>query len=166
MIFNMLIDFALAVIFLVALAFLLPLATEFSVRLLDLEFDWRAWIARAHLKPWPDSIPLLAMLVTTLVPTIIHLGAGIGAVVANFFGSYKRIADQIAAYENDGKSFHASRQQEIAGKIMAADIWYIPAFVLAGGFVGGAAWALFHFLAGFGLTLANLALWAGDLVRF
>ncbi|MEZ5873137.1 MAG: hypothetical protein R3D32_15100 [Nitratireductor sp.] len=152
-------DLVFAILFLIGLAIALPAATEFMVRLFDIPFDWRAAIARAHLQPWPHAVPLLGMLVTTLAPSIVHLGVGLTAIFASASGSRVAIATKMEAYEKEG--FHTGQQQEVAAMILKAELWYIPAFMVAGLLTGALAWLFLHYLPVVGPTLADTALWAG-----
>ena len=65
----------------------------------SLLFDWRAYWAETRADPSQGTM-LYLMLVTTLIPTILHVVAGLGAVVVQRGHWLDRVADELEAAED------------------------------------------------------------------
>jgi hypothetical protein len=144
------VDFGAAVLFMLALCLLLPGVAEVLDRLyaghlsvtkhIAAQTDWRMYAQLARDDAWGKGIMVTMMLVTTLIPTLLHIFAG---VLATFIHSFK--GRQLAAY----------LEATAAGdnlRYAVASLWVFGYFVLA----GLAMWALWSGLQQFaGLPIAH-----------
>lgn len=85
--FDILLDFIAAISFMILLCILLPLGAE----LLDwiyagkAETGWRDYALWARNDPWGQGLMVTLMLVTTLIPTLLHILLGLVAVLIHGF---------------------------------------------------------------------------------
>jgi len=79
-------DLAAALVLFLALVVLLPNGIEIINAILSLagraEFDWRDIVVRANEAPLSEGLFVLGMLVTTLVPTFVHITRGLASIAA------------------------------------------------------------------------------------
>jgi len=79
-------DLAAALVLFLALVVLLPNGIEIINAILSLagraEFDWRDIVVRANEAPLSEGLFVLGMLVTTLVPTFVHITRGLAGIAA------------------------------------------------------------------------------------
>lgn len=81
--------------FMLALVLVLPLGIEFMNSLVDgAELDWRAMAVDAAADPWGQGLMVTGMVLTTLLPTFLHVVTGLFAV--GIHGAAGRwLADQL-----------------------------------------------------------------------
>ncbi len=157
---HILTDLAVAVVCILGLAIVLPFTTELTVNLLSIPFDWRQWISNSLANPFPDGIPLFFMLATTLIPTAIHVTAGLGAIFSSQSSLSMRAAELIP--QNAGDPFDVGMKIEARNMILKSRRWYIPAAFLTLIFVPGGAIIMLTILDRLGINPLDLAYWSGD----
>jgi hypothetical protein len=79
-------DLAAAILLFLALVVLLPNGIEIVNAVLSVTgrppFDWREIVSRAHEAPLSEGLFVLGMLITTLVPTFVHITRGLAGIAA------------------------------------------------------------------------------------
>lgn len=123
------VDFLAAVAFMLALCLLLPAGAELLDRLyaghLDVETglaaqtDWRTYAVLARDEPWGKGIMVTMMLVTTLIPTLLHIFFGVAAF---FIHSFK--GKELAMYLEATPQGHN-------GRYALASVWIFGYWVAA-----------------------------------
>jgi hypothetical protein len=134
-----------SVLFVAALAVLLPIGLELADLLLSVfgreSFDWRAAATQAMRSPWDEGLFVTGMLLTPLVPTIATFTIGLAALAAPYTPGARRAIDTISDHPDGHPGAEEARL--VSGTISVSRIWYLPALALSVGiFVG--VWALFH----------------------
>ena len=98
-------DLAAAIVLFLALVVLLPNGIEVINAVLSLagraEFDWRDIVLRANEAPLSEGLFVLGMLVTTLVPTFVHITRGLAGIAAAWTPGAAEAAAGLRAWHTD-----------------------------------------------------------------
>lgn len=131
---DLAIDLLAAFLFLAVLAALLPTGFGLfdSVPAFQGAFDWRALLLAARDDPFGAGLPVTLMLLSTLVPTLLHLTLGFAALFQLFFTSSPKLAAQVMRW--DGIKLQR-RKELIVQRLLARNFLVIPGFVAASGVV-------------------------------
>ena len=158
-----LLDLLVAVICLVALcavaAIILELANAVFVSRGWPIFDWRQQMEQAIRAPFTEGFLVTGMLVTTLVPTLLHVGVGLGHLFASALPDCRACAALIT------DTMPTSDKQKVARVLVYRKLCWIPGLVLT---LVGAAYviALFTTVLGpVGQSLGFVAECAASLVN-
>ncbi len=158
-------DILTAMLFLVGLAILLPNGIEIINTLLGLfgrePFAWQTLVTAARQNPFSEGLFVVGMLITTLVPTLVHLSVGLAGIITAWTPGASKAAAGLReelepVLDVDGNQLHAtmrpSVRQDARRTLLIARLWYVPSAVLAVGVFFGIA-ALMSVL---GLPLGQL----------
>jgi hypothetical protein len=145
-------DILAAILFLLALAVLLPNGIEIINTLLGLfgrePFAWQALVTAARQNPLSEGLFVVGMLITTLVPTLVHLTVGLAGIIAAWTpGSAKAAAglreELEPVFDSNGELVHTairpSVRQDARRALILARLWYVPSFMVAVGVFFGIA---------------------------
>ena len=168
---------------LVALALALPLAIEGMNSLISLlggaPIDWRAMLATARAAPFTEGLMVTGMVLTTLLPTLIHLALGLGGLFSHFSKKRHEMAQRLSLWavsEADGGLSERDKNAVITDLTKKERLILVPSIIgaflllaLACFTLAAAVGAVIYFFTGtytlnFGYWLAELALWSGGLV--
>ena len=138
-------------------AFTLEAFNLFAATLEWPAFDWRSQISLARAYPFSAGLFVTGMLVTTLLPTIIHTTLGLG----HAFTIWTPSAKGAAALISD--DMPTSAKQKVARVMVYRRLWYIPAFVLVCGLIWGLS-LIALFGEPLGYYLEKTALWSAALL--
>ncbi len=163
---ELVLDLAAAVGFLVFLAVLLP----FAISLANLAFsaaglptvNWRAHLDAAEQAPFPKGVLVIGMLMTTLIPTALHLTIGLAALPTAFHRSARDLAGYIP--DHPAPIEPASKRQEIVHELLYRRVWLLPAAFVTAGFFALLAYLFAISFEPFWELLVSLARWSGSLV--
>lgn len=134
-----------SVLFVAALAVLLPIGLELADLLLSVfgreSFDWRAAATQAMRSPWDEGLFVTGMLLTPLVPTIATFTIGLAALAAPYTPGASLAVSAIS--ENPDGHPSPDEGRLVSRAIAVSRLWYLPALALSVGvFIG--VWAAFH----------------------
>jgi hypothetical protein len=136
-------DLAAALLFMVALAALIPIGLELADLLLSLfgrdSFDWRSAAAQAVRSPWDEGLFVTGMLLTPLVPTIATLTTGFASLVVPYTPG--AAAAQHAISDHPDATPTAEEVSRVEGTVRLSRLWYAPALLIAVG-IFLAIWAI------------------------
>lgn len=135
-----------ALVFVVALAALLPIGLELADVLLSVfgrdTFDWRHVAAQAVRAPWDEGLFVTGMLLTPLVPSVAHITLGLGALAAPLT---RGAGSTIPAISDHPEAQPIETEIRRAVKVLTwARMWYVPALMIAVG-VYVLVWLVFYF---------------------
>lgn len=123
------------------------------------EFDWRSQISLARAYPFTLGLFVTGMLVSTLLPTIIHLTLGLG----HAFTVWTPSAKKTSALISDDMS--TSAKQKVAVVMVCRWLWYIPAFSLVLGMLFGLINLFSTYIEPFGALLEWVAFGSAALLH-
>lgn len=151
-------DLAAAGLFLFALAMLLANGIEVLNAILATvhrePFAWRALLDAAIAEPLSQGLFVIGMLITTLVPTFIHLTDGLAGVLTAWTPGAEPAAAALKDNPEPEAELRPSARQMAMRALLIARLWYIPAAVVA-----------FMVFAGSALLLSALGMPVGSLLR-
>ncbi|MEJ2117016.1 MAG: hypothetical protein P8Y36_03575 [Alphaproteobacteria bacterium] len=129
----LLVNVVLALMFVVALAILLPIGLEMVELMLSIfghdTFNWRTVAAQAVQDPWNEGLFVTGMLLTPLVPSIANMTLGLAALTAPFSpGAYK--ADQLIPEHPEATPSEAETGP-IKWMVFWSRLWYLPSVLVA-----------------------------------
>jgi hypothetical protein len=165
-------DLGLAFMSLCGLAMLLPNTIEATNRLL-VWLDWPPvpWLPLVNMAldaPFTAGFFVTGMLLTTLVPTLLHVVAGLFGIFAVWTWGSKRIAALIPP-DRDAEIVTSDRQR-VAWYLLRRRLWLLPATIATVLLVVPLASLLSCFIGPIGLFLADLSLcstsWSHGLCPF
>lgn len=155
-------DLVFAFASLCLLAIVLPNTIETTNRLLAAAgvpaIDWRARLQQAVEAPLSQGLFVTGMLFTTLVPTLLHVAAGLFGVFAVWSLAAREAARLIPA--DPAGSMSPRAQQRAAWLLVRRRLWLIPAALSCIPLVAVLAYALTFLTGPLGRFLADLALWS------
>jgi hypothetical protein len=167
---ELLADFLIAAILLVLLAALLPLGLELvNLGLSAIRSDaepirWTANLEAAARDPGGAGLMVIGMLVTTLVPTFIHLVAGLAGVFFAHSRDMRAFAASIPSFEQ-APVLPERLKQEIVRRVRHAWLWRIPAGIAVALAMYGVYVLFGYVFEPFGKVLADAAYCGGALVN-
>ena len=167
---NLLIDTVIAFACLTFLAFALPFAIEaFNAAIAVAgipQVEWRSLLETARRAPFTEGLMVTGMLITTLLPTVVHLAVGGAALATAWQRPNPRHLDILRRWAGpvDGKpaAMPAERQavesafarRKTGALALAALTSFAVLFVLAH--------LYFSMLIALGWALPRIAFWSGD----
>jgi len=106
------------------------------------------------------------MLVTTLIPTILHLVAGLAGVFSSLHHDMRMLARRIPTIAEEKEALGEVFKDEIVTALRRIRFWYVPAGLVVGMMISGFFY-LFGVLAPepYGTVLVNAAYCGGALVN-
>ncbi|MGF1621375.1 MAG: hypothetical protein ACFCUR_12255 [Rhodomicrobiaceae bacterium] len=156
----LMVDIAIAIAFVIALAMLLPIGLELVDLLLSVfgrdNFDWRMAAAQAVQSPWDEGLFVTGMLLTPLVPTIGALTIGFAALVMPLTPGARAIRAAIS--DDPDTPPDADEIRNVSRIVYVSRIWYVPALALSLGIFLGIWFALDSIEVPVGQFLYDLAL--------
>jgi hypothetical protein len=157
---RLLFDLAFAFASLCLLAIILSNTVEITNRLsatLDWPtIAWRNLLHQAVDAPFSQGLFVTGMLLTTLVPTLLHIIAGLFGVFAVWTFGAREVATLIP--DDPAADMLPSAQQRVAWLLIRRRLWLIPATLCCLPLVAFLAAILSIFTGPIGLFLADLAL--------
>ena len=175
---DLMVDLILAALCMLAMALLLPniitgynaIGERFGVTPIDVCL----WISRAESDPFGEGLFVWSMFFTTLVPTIVHIAAGIIAFFTALKPSRSRqlaalIPSEDAIAANNGSWPSLQNQQKLASALAGRQAWRIPAVLAAFLCVGTIGSGLFVGLLHIGYlgdVARTIMLWHGSACSF
>ena len=165
-------DLGIAFLSLCLMALLLPNVIE-GTNWLFARFAWPtiAWLPllnQALEAPFTQGLFVTGMLLTTLVPTLLHVAAGLFGVFAVWSGGGNAMVARIPVEATT--HMEESTCQAVAWYLLRRQIWLIPAILATVLLVLPLAWLLTFLTGPIGLFLADLALcgtsWSHGLCPF
>lgn len=167
--FELLLDLFAAFVFLVALAVIIPNVIELANIILSLMpgtiyIDWRSMVLAAVEDPFGKGLAVTGMLLSTVIPTVLHLIYGIGGMFMAWSKDTRALAEEVPYVTG------SDNQPEVDGAIrnrihdvyIWSYFWYIPASVL----VSGVFYSLYSLLvwqgASFGQFLKEIAFYSAS----
>jgi hypothetical protein len=127
------VDIAAAIVFVVALAALLPIGLELVDLFLSVfgreSFDWRIAAAQAVRSPWDEGLFVTGMLLTPLVPTLAALTIGFGSLAAPFVPG-AAVTREILQ-EDAETALNADQIRYTTRTIYFSRLWYVPALIIS-----------------------------------
>lgn len=130
---DIVIDAVLAFGFMVGLVMVLPGLFEILPPLLDSlsTLDWKSNALAARDAPWTKGAMVTLMVITTLVPTAIHVAAGTVAVFAHLLRGHK-LAPYLSSMDDPNSKHHGNKIDPLF-----AAAWIVAYFVGAAALVVG-----------------------------
>lgn len=139
------VNIMVALIFVVALAALLPLGLEIVDVVLSVfgreTFDWRAVAAQAVRSPWEEGLFVTGMLLTPLVPSIANMTLGLAAILAPRSRGASMVMQVISDHPEAAQT--EAEIAQVKAMVTWSRLWYIPSFMVAVA-VFVAVWAVFY----------------------
>ncbi len=134
-------DLAAAIVLFLGLVVLLPNGIEIINSVLSLTgrdaFDWREVVLRANEAPLSEGLFVVGMLITTLVPTFIHITRGLAGIAAAWTpGAAEAAAGLRETWDNPGPAW----PQEEAADTTAQEAYYyqeMPQYAQGGAYAQG-----------------------------
>lgn len=120
----------------------------------DIRIDWESYLVAAVTKPFSGGFFVTSMLLTTLLPTVIHLGYGLFGVLSAFTPSAKEALRILEAGEDRDSDITLSRVVRI---LQWRAMWHVPAFLIASIATLAFAYGVFHLAAPVGSLFASIA---------
>ncbi len=113
-------DLAAAIVLFLGLVVLLPNGIEIINAVLSLTgraaFDWRDIVLRANQAPFSEGLFVIGMLITTLVPTFIHITRGLAGIAAAWTpGAAEAAAGLRETWDNPGHGWAQEDAEQLAG---------------------------------------------------
>lgn len=130
------IDLVTAIVFLVLLA----LALAFVVEGVAPELELDAFIEQAVQNPWPNAIWIVLMLLSTLVPTLLHFGALVASPLALWLPTNRPRAETALALIEGGEPEAWAVSSAAWFQVRFWVIATVAPFLLLGVLVGAAYW--------------------------
>jgi hypothetical protein len=134
---ELLADFLIAALLLVSLAVLLVMGSELMTQLVNpfanSRVPWESVLSAFQAKPWGTGLIVTGMLITTLIPTFLHLVAGVAGVFFAWSPNAKAIAHKISydpASEDNQPVMSEIDKELIVRKLRQMRWWTVPACVL------------------------------------
>ena len=136
---DIIIDLIVAIALMVALCLLLPLGIEgvnwhyslFS----DSTIDWQKIALETHNDPWGKGAMITLMIVTTLIPTMIHISMALFAIIVNLLGGRKLAALLVKANKTKDNL-----------KPMTAAVWLFAYYLIVIVLMIGLYWIIIRFV--------------------
>jgi hypothetical protein len=129
----LIVNVVLALVFVVALAIMLPIGLEMVDFLLSIfghnAFNWRTVATQAFQDPWNEGLFVSGMLLTPLVPSIANMTLGLAALGAPYSPGASK-AEQLIPEHPEATPSEAETKQ-IGSMIFWSRLWYAPSFFLA-----------------------------------
>lgn len=94
-------------------------------------FPWRALVNAALEEPLSHGLFVIGMLVTTLVPTFIHLTDGLAGVFAAWTPGASKVSASLIENPGEDKEIRPSVRQDAIRTLWIARLWYVPAAIVA-----------------------------------
>ena len=141
----LLVNIGAALIFVIALAALLPIGLEIADLVLSVfgraTFDWRGVAAQAVRAPWDEGLFVTGMLLTPLVPSIANMTISLAAIASPYTrgaaATIHAISDHPEAVPADAEIRQAVRT------VYLTRLWYIPALLVSLA-VYACVWGILH----------------------
>jgi hypothetical protein len=119
---------------------------------------WRPLLDQAVAAPFSSGVFVTGMLLTTLVPTLLHVAAGLFGVFAVWSLAAREAVRLIPA--DPAGDMRPSAQQRTAWLLVRRRLWLIPAALSCIPLVAALTYGLTFFTGPIGLFLADLAIWS------
>lgn len=122
-------------------------------------FDWRSQVGLAIEAPFTKGWLVTGTLLTTLIPTAIHLAVGWWHIASAWTPESRAAASLIS------DNMRASEKQKVIGVMRRRQLWYVPTSFASLVFVGGIIWLYGTTVRPIGKTLSDVAYCSASLVR-
>ncbi len=165
-VFHLSIDFILAVIFLLGLALAIPLLMEgvnlvFAEQLVAQNIEpvaWREVAIACKKNPWgKDSIAITLMLLTTLIPTLVHF---LLALVALYLRLFNYFGNKQATYLKNKEKKLLKKKQGLHSAALRINMYFLIIAFFSISTLGFVAWVIFNFIGfDFPTLIYNCVIW-------
>ncbi|MEP3047606.1 MAG: hypothetical protein ABJL55_11730 [Roseibium sp.] len=166
LVFDLLLDFAAAFVCLVLLAMLLPNVIEAFNLLMRLingpGIGWENYLSDAMHDPYGEGLFIWLMLLTTLLPTFVHMTLGLAAAcMALMPGKAASLLENFPPIDHEGIWPHRGNQQSLARHLAYREsLWTVVALLVVAVTLGLFTYAAFYLLDDIGYSFNSAALCA------
>ncbi len=151
-------DILIALACLLALVLLIPNTIELANLALPTPINWIDPATDALADPFGAGLLTTGMLLSTLVPTFLHITAGIGAIASSL--AFVDFRNAVVVDLRSGGAFTLAKRNRAWRAVVLRRLWLFPAGLLIGGLAALLYWLGSLLFGPIGQTLFNLAICA------